>query len=407
MAARAARRPSGAPGGASYGSATEPVDFGSGGGNGAATTTGGSDGGGALHLSVAGALSVNGNISANGNAGLQDDSGGGAGGSVWISAGSLSGAGNISALGGVGAALGGGGGGGGRIAIYAPTNNFTGTTTARGGGGWSPGQGGTILLSGAFSNFQIVSQSPTGLVLTAVSSVDLSFNDAVDPVSVSASNFTLVTPAGVLAASNLTAAATGPTTVRVSFPAQNLLGNYSIQAATVITNIFGLPLASAYAGTFTVSLPAISGAVTDTNGAPVAGVLLQASGGLTGVTTDTNGQYALGVPPGWSGTVTPTLGSFMFAPGSITYTNVTAPLTNQNYLMVTTVAPGLTPGVSGTNFLVNWAGLPGVTYQLLWSTNLVDWQPLGSPLPGTNGPMQLVVPIGSDPAGFFRLTATE
>jgi len=397
----------GAPGGASYGSATEPVDFGSGGGNGAATATGGSDGGGALHLSVAGALSVNGNISANGNAGLQDDSGGGAGGSVWVSAGSLSGAGNISALGGTGAPLGGGGGGGGRIAIYAPTNNFTGTTSARGGGGWSPGQGGTILLSGAFSNFQIVSQSPTGLVLTAVSSVDLSFNDAVDPVSVSASNFTLVTPAGVLAASNLTAAATGPTTVRVSFPAQNLLGNYSIQAATVITNIFGLPLASAYAGTFTVSLPAISGAVTDTNGAPVAGVLLQASGGLTGVTTDTNGQYALGVPPGWSGTVTPTLGSFMFAPGSITYTNVTAPLTNQNYLMVTTLAPGLTPGVSGTNFLVNWAGLPGVTYQLLWSTNLVDWQPLGSPLPGTNGPMQLVVPIGSNPAGFFRLTATE
>jgi len=48
-----------------------------------------------------------------------------------------------------------------------------------------------------------------------------------------------------------------------------------------------------------------------------------------------------------------------------------------------------------------------VTYQLLWSTNLVDWQPLGSPLRGTNGPMQLVVPIGSNPAGFFRLTATE
>ena len=156
-----------------------------------------------------------------------------------------------------------------------------------------------------------------------------------------------------------------------------------------------------------MSLPAISGAVTDTNGAPVAGVLLQPSGGLTGVTTGTNGQYALGVPPGWSGTVTPSLGSFMFAPGSMAYTNVTAPLTNQNYLMVTTIAPGLASGVSGTNFLVNWAGLPGVTYQLLWSTNLVDWQPLGGPLPGTNGLMQFVVPIGSDPADFFRVSATE
>ena len=123
--------------------------------------------------------------------------------------------------------------------------------------------------------------------------------------------------------------------------------------------------------------------------------------------TDTNGQYALGVPPGWSGTVTPGLGSFMFAPGSITYTNVTAPLTNQNYLMVTTIAPSLSTGLSGTNFLVNWGGLSGVTYQVLWSTNLVNWQPLGSPLPGTNGPMQLVLPIGSDPADFFRLSATE
>lgn len=398
---------SGATGGASYGSATEPADFGSGGGNGVATATGGSDGGGALHLSVAGALSVAGNVSANGNAGLQDDSGGGAGGSVWINAGSLSGAGNISALGGAGAPLGGGGGGGGRIAICAPTNNFAGTTSVHGGSGWSPGQGGTILLSGAFSDFQIVSQSPTGVVMNAVSEVDLGFNDAVDPASVSASNFTLITPAGVLAASNLTAAATGPGTVRVSFPPQNLQGTYSILAATAISNIFGLPLASAYGGTFTVSLPGISGAVTDTNGAPVAGVLLQPSGGLTGVTTDTNGHYSLGVPPGWNGTVTPSLGSFMFVPDSITYTNVTDLVTNQNYLMVTTIAPNPTSSLSGTNFTVNWAGLPGVTYQVLWSTNLVDWQPLGSPLPGTNGLMQFPVPINSGPANFFRLSATE
>ena len=114
----------GAPGGTNYGSATQPVDFGSGGGNGAATITGGSEGGGALRLSVAGALNVDGNVSANGNPGWQDDSGGGAGGSVWISAGTLSGAGNISAMGGSGAPLGGGGGGGGRIAIYTPDEQF-------------------------------------------------------------------------------------------------------------------------------------------------------------------------------------------------------------------------------------------------------------------------------------------
>jgi len=398
---------SGAPGGASYGSVTEPVDLGSGGGNGAATATGGSDGGGALHLSVTGALSVSGNVSANGNTGWQDDSGGGAGGSVWISAGSLSGAGNISALGGTGAPLGGGGGGGGRIAIYAPTNNFTGTTSVRGGGGWSPGEGGTVLLSGAFPDFQIVSQSPTGLVMNAVSFVDLGFNDAVDSASVSAWNFMLVTPAGALALSNLSAVPIGPATVRVSFPVQNLPGNYSIHAGTAVTNIFGLPLVQAYAGTFTVSLPTISGAVTDTNGAPVADVWLQPDGGLGGVATDTNGNYSLGVPSGWSGSVTPALGNFMFVPGSLAYTNVTGSLTNQNYLMVPSVAPSLTCTLGGTNLSVRWAGIPGVTYQTWWSTNLVDWQSLDGVLAGTNGLMQVVLPLGSEPAAFFRVSATH
>jgi len=397
----------GAPGGTNYGSATQPVDFGSGGGNGAATITGGSDGGGALRLSVAGALNVGGNVSANGNPGWQDDSGGGAGGSVWISAGTLSGAGNISAMGGYGAPLGGGGGGGGRIAIYAPTNNFIGTTNASGGSGASPGQPGTLFLSSAFAGFQIISQSPTGLVLNTVSYVDLNFSEALDPASVSASDFTLVTPAGVLAQTNLSAAVSGLSTVRVSFPAQNLLGNYSLQAATAISNIFGLPLGQAYAGTFTISLPAISGTVTDTNGAPVAGVLLQPDGGLTGVTTDTNGSYALGVPPGWNGTVTPALGSFIFVPTALVYTNVTGPLTGQNYLMVSTIAPDLAAGLSGTNFSMSWAGLPGVTYQIWSSTNLVDWQPLGDALAGTNGPMQFILPLGSDPAAFFRVGATQ
>ncbi len=396
-----------APGGTNYGSAAQPVDFGSGGGPGANTATGGSDGGGALRISVAGALNVDGNLSANGNPGWQDDSGGGSGGSVWITAGTLSGAGNISAFGGDGVLFGGGGGGGGRIAIYTPTNNFTGTTNVNGGNGASPGQPGTIFLSTVFTGFQIVSQSPTGLVLNTVSYVDLSFNEALNPASVSASDFTLGTPAGVLASSNLSVAVTGPATVRVSFPAQNLLGDYSIQAATALTNIFGLPLAQAYAGAFTISLPAISGTVTDTNGAPVAGVLLQPDGGLIGATTDTNGNYSLGVPPGWNGSVTPALGSFMFVPGALAYTNVTASLTNQNYLMVPTVAPSLASSLSGTNFSLNWAGISGVTYQLLWSTNLVDWQTLGGALAGTNGPMQIVLPLGSDPAAFFRVSAAQ
>ena len=46
---------------------------------------------------VAGELNVEGNLSANGNVGIQDDSGGGSGGSIWLTAGTLAGSGAIAA----------------------------------------------------------------------------------------------------------------------------------------------------------------------------------------------------------------------------------------------------------------------------------------------------------------------
>ena len=51
---------------------------------------------------------------------LQDDAGGGSGGSIWLTAGALAGTGAIAADGGAGELYDGGGGGGGRIAIYTP-----------------------------------------------------------------------------------------------------------------------------------------------------------------------------------------------------------------------------------------------------------------------------------------------
>jgi hypothetical protein len=150
----------------------------------------------------------------------------------------------------------------------------------------------------------------------------------------------------------------------------------------------------------------ISGTVTNINGAPVAGVLLQPGSGVASVTTDTNGNYSIGVPPGWSGTVTPTLGTSIFLPASLAYVNLSGPLTGQNYLTVPTIAPQLGASLGGTNLVMNWAGIPGVTYQPMWSTDLVNWQAYGNLLSGTNGPMQLIVPPGIIPAAFFRLIAT-
>jgi hypothetical protein len=394
---------SGAPGGITYGSAAEPLALGSGGGNGTATVNGYSAGGGALRLGVLGTLNVTGNLSANGVAGAQDNSGGGSGGSVWITAGALSGTGNISANGGASVPFGGGGGGGGRIAIYTPTNSFTGTTNVNGGSGDVSGQPGTIFLGSAFTDFEIISQSPTGQVMNTVSSVTLGFNDMVSAASLSPSDFVLVTPAGTL--SNMSATVTGPFTVQVSFPTQNLVGNYTIEATTTVSNLMGVPLAVPYSGTFSISLPTISGTVTDTNGAPVAGVMVQPNGGLTGMMTDVNGNYSIGVPNGWNGTMTPALGTFMFVPGSLSYTNVTGNLTGQNYLMVQTVAPNLAGSSIGGNFTLSWNGISGVTYQVLWSPDLINWQPLGSSLIGSNGEMQVSVPSNTNAAAYFLIQA--
>ncbi|MBB5058091.1 hypothetical protein HDF16_002797 [Granulicella aggregans] len=119
---------------ATYGSASLPVDLGSGGGLRCCSTSAGA-GGGALFFNVSGTLTNNGTISANGAAIVGYQAGGGSGGTVYVKTAGLSGAGAFTANGGLGGEA---GGGGGRVAIYydAPSSNFTGfsASTASGGG---------------------------------------------------------------------------------------------------------------------------------------------------------------------------------------------------------------------------------------------------------------------------------
>jgi hypothetical protein len=56
---------------------------------------------------------------------------------------------------------------------------------------------------------------------------------------------------------------------------------------------------------------------------------------------------------------------------------------------------------------VMWNGIASVTYQAYSSTDLVDWQPVGSPLPGTNGLMQFLTPLNGQPLQFFRIQASD
>lgn len=289
----------GAPGGFPYGSSNEPVSLGSSGGISPALA-GFSQGGGAIRLTVDGALTLNGNVSANGNDAFIDGSGGGSGGSIWITTGNLLGNGWLTANGGAGQDAEGGGGGGGRIAIYANTNSFSGNVLANGGAaGAAPGQDGTIYFG---------------------------------------TNFVL------------------------------------------------------------------SGTVTDTNGVGVSGIALTATG-AGAATSDANGLYSIPVPLFWTGTLTPS-GSGTIIPSSASYSDLSANA-NQNFVVTSPSAFLLSCGqCDGTNMAAGWYGISGASYQVLCSTDLVNWWPYGGPMPGTNGPAGITMPVTNAPQMFFQLNVT-
>ena len=128
----------GAGGAAPYGSALQPQDLDSGGG--AFGYNGGwSLGGGAIRLQVEGTLTLAGKISADGQSSA-GWSGGGAGGSLWVTADILTGGGLFSAAGSLVS-------GGGRIAVYyRDGSGFGGFTTSTTAAGAASGQDGTLAF---------------------------------------------------------------------------------------------------------------------------------------------------------------------------------------------------------------------------------------------------------------------
>jgi hypothetical protein len=73
--------------------------------------------------------------------------------------------------------------------------------------------------------------------------------------------------------------------------------------------------------------------------------------------------------------------------------------------MVPTIAPLIQFGGSGQNLGLNWYGIGSVIYQQYWSTNLIDWLPVGPAILGTNGSITTLIPIGPEPYKFFRVGA--
>jgi hypothetical protein len=396
---------SGTPGGLSYGSAFHPIDRGSRGGiSFAETNSNFSEGAGAVRLKVGGLMTLNGRMTANGNDGIYDRSGGGAGGSIWVSARQFAGTGFITANGGAGEPVQGGGGGGGRVAVYSRVNNFHGPVVAYGAEGAAYGANGSVVLSDLPAP-QVIAQAPVGSVVSAVGSVILYFDALLNFQTVTTADIVVTTPSGVLPQNSLVVSASGADALLISFPSQTNLGTYSIQAGPAIEDIYGLPMAGAYLGSFVISPPIISGRVVDTNGLGISSVTLTISGNPTPVMTDANGSYSIPLFPGWTGTITPTKVGSVFIPGTRSYANLGSNATGQNFVIVAPSALAISVGQQGGNLNLQWFGINGVTYQPLCSTDLLNWQTCIGPILGTNGPIMVAVPIGA-PAQFFRFNAS-
>jgi hypothetical protein len=128
--------------------------------------------------------------------------------------------------------------------------------------------------------------------------LSLKANTPLDPASVSGADFQRFTPQGPLAQSNVVVTSLGGSGLRFDFPYQSSVGNYTFSAGPQIADFFGTTMSQVYTGAFSVLLPLVQGFVTDTNGNPVPGVVLQPSGGFSSSTTSSNGEYAVGFPPG-------------------------------------------------------------------------------------------------------------
>jgi inhibitor of cysteine peptidase len=110
------------------------------------------------------------------------------------------------------------------------------------------------------------------------------------------------------------------------------------------SNVTANQTAQNYTATPTFQL---SGTVT-VGGSPLAGVAFAATNGGTCTASNASGQYSCTVLSGWSGTVTPSLSGYVFAPVLRDYAAVTANQTAQNYAATATYQVSGTVTVSGS-----------------------------------------------------------
>jgi hypothetical protein len=116
---------------------------------------------------------------------------------------------------------------------------------------------------------------------------------------------------------------------------------------TPVNKVYGAVLANQAGQNYIATL----NSNTISGNAGIAGATLTYLDGVVKtVTADVSGNYAITVPVGWTGTVTPSKPGYTFLPVSLSYTNLTVSQTGQNYAALpmnftitgNTVLPGVT-----------------------------------------------------------------
>jgi hypothetical protein len=113
----------------------------------------------------------------------------------------------------------------------------------------------------------------------------------------------------------------------------------------------------------------------------------------------------LEVPPGWSGTLSPSKAGAPFFPLVRSYNSLNMDVTNQDFILVPPTALTLTQQREGDSLKLTWLGVSRVFYELFTSTDLVNWQPYQS-FWGGNALISTSVPLSNSPMMFFRFSST-
>ena len=253
-------------------------------------------------------------------------------------------------------------------------------------------------------SLEVRSLTPAGTLRQAVSSVEVVFNQAVRSETFTPADVALIAPSGPIPVGDITVTALSSATFRIGFPLQTTVGTYQVQVGPHLENLYGEEMAAACVGGFAITKPVIAGFVKRANDIPLPNVLLSTSGRLT-TRTDTNGAYMLTMPPGWTGTVTPTNAGWLFTPGSLSYVSLTTDATNLNFTATLAEAIVLTATRSTNTLNFRWQSAVGLQYQFQSATNLptVTWLNEGALFTGTGSPLSTNLPIGPEPRKFFRL----